>query len=351
MRTIQSDFKYYNANTRNKDVGDCVKRSISLALGIDYDEVSKGLNKIRSKYGYDAYNIPPVFNKYLGQYNLKFTLSSDNQTVQEFADTHSGTWLLLTGRGKQAVEGRSSHMLCVIDGNVYDSWNSLKDIVISQCQVSKDATELAELHPRAIFKEVCIYLLAYVETLEDKYSEYIADIYLTTWNGGDPFYQDNDTTGEIRVKLNVAKDLKYSDYSPRFTYCHDIVLKLNLKLSDVDNAENLKKKAKQKIYDWVYNIQRELKDAEAAEEIAQTNPHRQYQEDLKLIAHLPKWVQPLVREIYYDRWDEYYFLSMDPLPDDRADNVKYFNASTLRSLKNVLEDYRLEIEQQEEDNT
>ena len=39
----------YNANTSNKNTGDCVARSISLALGMDYDEVKRGLKKSRSR--------------------------------------------------------------------------------------------------------------------------------------------------------------------------------------------------------------------------------------------------------------------------------------------------------------
>lgn len=42
---ILAKFYRYNANTNNKDTDDCVARSISLALGIDYDEVKRGLKK------------------------------------------------------------------------------------------------------------------------------------------------------------------------------------------------------------------------------------------------------------------------------------------------------------------
>ena len=37
-------FKYYNAHPRKLSVDDCVKRSITLATGIPYIEVQKGLN-------------------------------------------------------------------------------------------------------------------------------------------------------------------------------------------------------------------------------------------------------------------------------------------------------------------
>lgn len=46
---ILAKFYRYNANTNNKDTDDCVARSISLALGIDYDEVKRGLKKSSSQ--------------------------------------------------------------------------------------------------------------------------------------------------------------------------------------------------------------------------------------------------------------------------------------------------------------
>ena len=44
MKILDKLYKY-NANTSNKNTSDCVARSISLALGIDYDEVKRGLKK------------------------------------------------------------------------------------------------------------------------------------------------------------------------------------------------------------------------------------------------------------------------------------------------------------------
>ena len=45
MKILAKLYKY-NANTQNKNTGDCVARSISLALGMDYDEVKRGLKNV-----------------------------------------------------------------------------------------------------------------------------------------------------------------------------------------------------------------------------------------------------------------------------------------------------------------
>ena len=51
----------YNANSKDNDTGDCVKRSLSLAYNIDYDQVKRELNKIRRDTGAPYWNIPKVF--------------------------------------------------------------------------------------------------------------------------------------------------------------------------------------------------------------------------------------------------------------------------------------------------
>ena len=47
MKILAAILKRYNANTRDSNVGDCVKRSLSVAFRTDYDEVSRELNRIK----------------------------------------------------------------------------------------------------------------------------------------------------------------------------------------------------------------------------------------------------------------------------------------------------------------
>lgn len=63
------DYKYFNPNPRGAIVGDCVKRAIVVATGIDYHKLEVDMNKMRSHKGL-AYNYKknwePYIIKFLG---------------------------------------------------------------------------------------------------------------------------------------------------------------------------------------------------------------------------------------------------------------------------------------------
>ena len=41
-----ADYVNYNANSRGNNVGDCVKRALSMAFDMDYNQTSKELNEL-----------------------------------------------------------------------------------------------------------------------------------------------------------------------------------------------------------------------------------------------------------------------------------------------------------------
>ena len=115
-------FVYYNANPMEKSVGDCTVRAISTVLNKSWDEVFIGLavfdylnkdmpsgNKVWHEYleanGYTKYSIPDDYpNCY---------------TVLDFSkDYPVGSFILGTGE----------HVIAVIDGNYYDTWDSGDEI-------------------------------------------------------------------------------------------------------------------------------------------------------------------------------------------------------------------------------
>lgn len=55
MQKVAGALKRYNANANDKRVGDCVKRALSLALGMTYNEISSKLNQYRTKLGLSSY--------------------------------------------------------------------------------------------------------------------------------------------------------------------------------------------------------------------------------------------------------------------------------------------------------
>lgn len=112
---------YYNANTHNVHSGDCVKRAISLAFNLDYEYIAKLLRQKAKELRINSWQVPsvfiPVIEDLLPYGDLKEIYN--NGTVAEFTAAHSvGTYIIQCG------EEYPNHLLCVIDGNIYDSWDS-----------------------------------------------------------------------------------------------------------------------------------------------------------------------------------------------------------------------------------
>ena len=170
MKPIFADFIRYNANSRNNRVGDCVKRALSVAYSMDYDEVSRELNRIKNTYGHSEYNQTEVFTKFVKARGDQFTKlnQSDYVTVQGFADEHpSGVYLLLTG--KNPANKYTTHLETVVDGNIYDSWDSREYYVKEVCKVSQGKSDVYELDGNEIASEVAYNVYQYVYfNLHDK---------------------------------------------------------------------------------------------------------------------------------------------------------------------------------------
>lgn len=109
---------YYNPNPENLLVGDCVVRAIAKLTDTDWETAYTGV----VSQGYLMRDMPssnPVWGAYLKRNGYKrHTLPDtcpDCYTVNEFCrDYPKGRFLLATG----------SHVVTVIDGNHYDTWDS-----------------------------------------------------------------------------------------------------------------------------------------------------------------------------------------------------------------------------------
>lgn len=117
-------YKHYNPNPLNKSVGDCVIRAISKATGQTWDDTYLGVSQV----GFYEKNMPSanevwgIYLKHLGfrKYVIPDTCP-DCYTVRDFCiDYPVGTFILATG----------SHVVAVINGIYYDSWDSGGEVPI-----------------------------------------------------------------------------------------------------------------------------------------------------------------------------------------------------------------------------
>lgn len=117
-------FVYYNPNPLGLSVGDCTIRAISCALDIPWEQTYTLLAQL----GYEMRDMPSsnrVWAELLKingfkKYQLPDTCPSC-YTIRDFChDYPIGTYVVGTGE----------HVVCVINGNYFDSWDSGNEIPI-----------------------------------------------------------------------------------------------------------------------------------------------------------------------------------------------------------------------------
>ena len=115
-------FIEYNPNPRGINTGDCVIRAICKALDTEWEKVYMDLT-VRGLQDAMWGDTNAVWEKYLKENGfVQQVLPStcqDCYTIADFAKDHpEGTYIVATG----------SHVVCVQDGDYYDTWDSGHDV-------------------------------------------------------------------------------------------------------------------------------------------------------------------------------------------------------------------------------
>lgn len=114
----------YNPNPLNNHVGDCTVRALSRALGQDWETTYTELALQGLMLG-DMPSANNVWGAYLRSKGFKRCIIpdciSDLYTVKNFAsENNSGVYVLALAQ----------HVVCVYDGDYYDTWDSGGEIPI-----------------------------------------------------------------------------------------------------------------------------------------------------------------------------------------------------------------------------
>lgn len=340
MKSIKADWVRYNANTNNKRVGDCVKRAISFAYGVDYDEISRQLNLLKRRLGGDKYNDTYVFTRFLDdQGAIKLDSKTETgMTVEEFSDKHpSGVYLLLCGPQDQTY---STHMVCILNGDIIDSWNSSSYKVNDAWEVKDRSLDVYSVSCDDVVDELNAYIDEYIKSVNDKYDDW----FICSRKDG---HDVDDTTYRMQFIVETENLPTASQYYSNSRYRHYIVIKLNPRFDVQQNIDSLKPKLKEKLYNWLYNFEKDRKDTLAIKDMNLKYEKRFTSSEKKDILKLPEWVREHVRDFYinpsprsdYDNFE----LLIDPLPDDprsdEHDSVR-FTAESLTELKHMLDSYK-----------
>ena len=115
-------WKYFNNNPANRVVGDCSVRAISAALDVSWDEAFDLLAH-NAKEMCDMPSADAVIGSVLRQHGFVRSIipasCPDCYTIGDFSEDFSrGVYVLGTGQ----------HVATVIDGIIYDSWDSSMEI-------------------------------------------------------------------------------------------------------------------------------------------------------------------------------------------------------------------------------
>lgn len=114
----------YNPNPMSRTVGDCAVRAVAAALGVDWEEAYN----LIADAGYAMGDMPSsdsVWGAVLRQngfYRTSIPNSCpDCYTVEDFSADHPrGVFVL----------GFGGHVATVIDGDLYDSWDSSNEVPV-----------------------------------------------------------------------------------------------------------------------------------------------------------------------------------------------------------------------------
>lgn len=115
-------WRKYNPNPTGRHVGDCSVRAVSAALGIDWEQAYNLITDAGFSMG-DMPSSDSVWGAVLRQHGFyrKAVPNScpDCYTAQDFSEDHPhGTYVL----------GFGGHVATVIDGDLWDSWDSSQEI-------------------------------------------------------------------------------------------------------------------------------------------------------------------------------------------------------------------------------
>lgn len=117
-----SRWKYYNPSPVGRNVGDCAVRAVAKALGTDW-ETAYALIALNGYLMADMPSSNAVWGAVLRENGFSRAgvpnSCPDCYTAENFAEDHPrGTYVL----------GFGNHVATVVDGVIYDSWDSSKEI-------------------------------------------------------------------------------------------------------------------------------------------------------------------------------------------------------------------------------
>lgn len=265
-----------------------------------------------------------------------FKLGSPNNVDYFCKQYTKGVFLLSVGKPST---NRPTHLVCVVNGDFWDSWDCSSWEIYDIYQVSKsDDSEYLNSSIDAILPE----LEEFINNCLDKYHKKMP---WAIFNLSDFYHSDEYTVQQIlscSFDESVIADLSYCKwYEPSYTY----TIKLNPRQSLDTNLATIKEKLRVRLREWTYSVRKEIEDERA---LKHTEINKDFSGTTSLLMKLPEWCRSLVTYIVdygqsardcYDRIR----MDMEALPEDprySSDPIVSFYAESFPELKKQIQDYK-----------
>lgn len=354
QRVTAAELEKYNANRSGKAVGDCVKRSLSLAFGLPYSEISKLLVARMKEMKKPWWNRRSVYGTVITDLGgTPLEKIPTLITVGEFADESDPDIAYIVVCGKEY--GTTSHAVCIRDKKIWDSWDCSEYIVTYVSEVksesTKQVTDIKNAIP-GIVKSGIVYNTLYGEAeryagkkaweLQLDYECRILNSYTIKTSWVATFFPD-----EL-----IPKRRKYN---------FDIVLTIEPYMNEEQAVEFIKKTGKQRMYDRMWaigeqekklfeQVETEAKLAASGSNLGVRQKYAMTNQEMKFLKTLPGWAQALALWVDIDRPEAYsdsYTVKMYKLPEDNVhpdENEVYFRAYNADQIRRMIKRYKEKLE-------
>lgn len=366
-QVISSELVRYNANTRGTNTGDCTARSISLAFNIDYRKAKTILNesaKTNPMWNYNSHDNCIRVIKELGGGHIT---QSDRVSVGDFADNHpSGTYIIWCS--KNGVTNAGNHLVTIIDGKIYDSWDSRKYFVKGYWTIEvgikgSDITDISPYLQETLINSKDIewynnYAAAYFDKIIDN-NKKIKNIKATC----DFDIQLQFEIQQIKLtnytfKMSYTIDVIYVDVDIKpQTFKGNVVIAFNPTMQPEQVEDYFNKTFYNKFYSFIYDIIVKIEDTCNGYKLTQGNASNHNltfwsTAEKKSFKSLPYWVQRLATYFRVDTqfqgrddrpWDTITLWIKTPPFDTQYGNgesERQFNAYYMNELRDGLDLYK-----------
>lgn len=346
---LSAELERYNANSRGNRSGDCVKRAISLAFDLSYNDISKLLiNKMHEKHR-SKWNVWSVYNPVILELGgIRHNEPDPAITVDEFADTigTSGSYIIQCGATPDSV----SHLVCIRDGKVWDSWDS------RNYYVSDEYYSVPAGVNKSINDSIDKY---YMNDIANNYAQPAVNNellrYMNSKKWSYKYYATDYAVSKYQIVVRAQFALESNDVVPKDRkYEFKVPFVIEPTWTEPEILEYVNKNGKQKTYDrlWAINEQeKKLVDEYQMRSQMQDQEDEQWKmfmtpAERKFYNSLPGWFRPLVTWLDIQSPGQYMGsytvrFKKHPQDHDHPDKNKYtFEGWNADDIRNMINEYK-----------